>query len=65
MVFQFMIAVIDIVAHKSFLREGLFGLFFLFLLFQAYYKLSYHSVLIYTFLSIFFSVVFLVYILTM
>ena len=65
MVFQLLIAIMDIVAHGSFLREGIFGIFFLYLIFNAFYKLSYSTVLIYTFASLFFSVIFLVYILTM
>lgn len=65
LVIQFLIAIVDMIAVRSFLREGIFGLFFLFLIFTAFYRLSYHAILIYTFISIFFSVVFLVYILTM
>lgn len=61
-VFQVVIAIADIVAAKAFLRQGIFGLFFTVLIFGAFYKLSYHCILIYTFLSIFFSVIFLVYI---
>lgn len=64
-IIQFLIAIVDLVAVRSFLREGIFGLFFIVLLFGAFYKLSYHAILVYTFISIFFSVVFLVYILTM
>lgn len=64
-IFQVVIAIADIVAAKAFLRQGIFGLFFTVLIFGAFYKLSYHCILIYTFLSIFFSVIFLVYILTM
>jgi hypothetical protein len=65
MVFQFIIAVLDMVAVDLFLREGIFGLVFLILLFAAFYKLSYRSIMIYAFISLFFSVIFLVYILTM
>lgn len=60
---QFAVAVLDIVASKHFLREGIFGLFLPILLFLAFYKLYYQTMMIYTFMCLFFSVVFLVFIL--
>lgn len=64
-VLQSIIAIMDIIAHNSFLREGIFGLFFILILFHAYHQLSYKAIVIYTFMSLFFSVIFLVYILKM
>lgn len=64
-VLQSIIAIMDIIAHNSFLREGIFGLFFILVLFHAYHQLSYKAIVIYTFMSLFFSVIFLVYILKM
>lgn len=60
---QFGIAILNIVAHEKFLREGIIGLFLPILLFVGFYKLSHQSMMIYTFMSLFFSVMFLVYIL--
>lgn len=63
---QLLVSILDIAAHKNFLREGLLGLLLLMpLLMFIIHRLSYKAILIYCFGSIVFSVVFVSYVFKM
>ncbi len=52
---QFIITVLNFVTAIYFLREAIFGLMFLLLLYAAQHHLSYQVIMIYIFISIFFA----------
>jgi hypothetical protein len=52
---QFIITVLNFVAADHFLREGIFGMMFILLLYAAQHHLSYQVIMIYIFISIFFA----------
>lgn len=64
-VLQFIISISNL-ATVIFIREGVLGLIFLtILLYIAFYKLSYQSIVVTTFLAMFFFITFLVFVMTM
>ena len=64
MVVQAAVIILNFIAYNAFIREALFGLLMLFLLFMIQRTLSHTALMIFIFLSIFFTVVFMVFFLT-
>ena len=63
MLVQLVIALLSFVNIGYFVMEGVIGFMLVFALYMAYHQLSYSS-LIFTFISIYFAITFLVYFLT-
>ena len=64
-VLQLAVSILNIIAYDKFLRLGIVGLLLPILLFVGFYKLSHQSMMLYTFMALFFAILFLVYIMEM
>jgi len=64
MILQVVVVVLNFVASTDFLREAIFGIFFLFVLYVMQHELSYQVIMIDIFISIYFSMYFLIFFLT-
>lgn len=60
---QLVISILNLVT-VFFVREGVLGLIMIILLFNAFRRLSYQSLISYTFIAMFFFITFLVYVMT-
>lgn len=60
-ILQFIITVLNFIAATYFLREAVFGVMFLMLLYAAQHHLSYQVLMLYIFISIFFAFRFLLF----
>ena len=60
-ILQLLITILNFIAAAYFLKEAIFGLMFLLLLYAAQHHLSYQVIMLYIFISIFFAFRFLLF----